>query len=40
MKKKIAVFLCSAVLGFMMMFSHAIAQQKTVTGMPRRMESQ
>jgi hypothetical protein len=30
MKKKIAVFLCSAVLGFMMMFSHAIAQQKTV----------
>jgi hypothetical protein len=30
MKKKIAVVLCSAVLGFMMMFSHAIAQQKTV----------
>jgi hypothetical protein len=30
MRRQIAVFLCSAVLGFMMMFSHAIAQQKTV----------
>ena len=30
MKRQIAVFLCSAVLGLMIMFSHAIAQQKTV----------
>src|SRR5260370_988855 len=30
MRRQIAVFLCSAVFGFMMMSSHVIAQQKTV----------
>jgi hypothetical protein len=38
MKRQLAVFLCSTVLGFVTFPSHAIAQQKTVWGVPRRVE--